>query len=55
VNAIVIPDQYNTIAVYPIATIKDAKEAALAQEFINFVTSADGQAIMKKNNFLSVS
>jgi molybdate transport system substrate-binding protein len=54
VNALVIPDQFNTIAVYPIALIKDAKEAGLAQEFIHYVTSADGQAILKKGNFITV-
>ena len=47
-----IPDQYNAIAEYPIAIAKGAKAPATAQRFIAYLTSAAGQAILKKNNFL---
>ena len=46
-----IPDQFNIIAVYPIAVVKSSTDPALAQKFIGFVLSADGQAILGKYGF----
>jgi molybdate transport system substrate-binding protein len=46
-----IPDQFNAIAVYPIAVAKTSANAPLAQKFIDYVLSADGQAVMKKYGF----
>jgi molybdate transport system substrate-binding protein len=52
ITAILIPDQFNTIATYPIAVVKDAPNKAAAQAFIQYVRSAPGQAILKKWNFI---
>jgi molybdate transport system substrate-binding protein len=46
-----IPDEQNVIATYPIAVIKDSPNAEIAQEFVDFVLSAEGQAILAKWGF----
>lgn len=46
-----IPDQFNVIAVYPIAVAKMSANPAFAQKFIDYVLGADGQAVMKKYGF----
>jgi molybdate transport system substrate-binding protein len=46
-----IPDDLNTIATYPIATTKNAKNADLAEKFVDFVLSAAGQAILAQYGF----
>lgn len=51
---ILIPDTFNTLAVYPAAVTKDAKEAKLGQDFIDFLLTPEGQALLKKNNFLGI-
>src|SRR5262249_53422713 len=38
-----IPDNLNTIATYPIATIKDSKHPDLAKKFMDYVLSPDAQ------------
>lgn len=48
---IAIPDAQNVIATYPIALIKDAKQAALGQKFVDYLLSADGQAVFQKYGF----
>lgn len=48
---IAIPDAQNVIATYPIALVKNAKQAALGQQFVDYLLSADGQAIMQKYGF----
>jgi molybdate transport system substrate-binding protein len=50
VRAIDIPDEFNVLATYPIAATSDN---ALATAFIDFVLSADGQAILAEWGFLS--
>ncbi len=50
-----IPDSLNTIATYPIAPISDSKNPDLAKAFVALVMSADGQAIMAKYGFVTVS
>ncbi len=50
-SAIPIPDQYNVIATYPIATLKASANPALALKFVDFVLGADGQAVLKKYGF----
>ncbi len=47
-----IPDQYNVLAMYPIAVLKSAPNAELAQAFMDFVLSAQGQTILRKWGFI---
>ena len=54
VSSITIPDQYNILADYPIATVKDSKNLSTAQSFVQYVLSADGQAILAKYHFIPV-
>lgn len=48
---IAIPDEMNVIASYPIAVVKDAPAGDMAQAFVDFVLSAEGQAILAKWGF----
>ena len=52
VQRIAIPDQFNTVAAYPIAVVRDAPHRAAAQAFIEFVRSPQGQAILQRNGFI---
>jgi molybdate transport system substrate-binding protein len=47
-----IPDQYNVLATYPIAVLKSAPNAELAQAFMDFVLSDQGQTILQKWGFI---
>jgi molybdate transport system substrate-binding protein len=49
-----IPDNLNVIAVYPIAVVKDSANLSLAQAFVDFVLSPDGQAILTKYGFIPI-
>ena len=55
VSRLDIPNALNTIATYPIAAIKDSPHAALAQEFVDYILSADGQAVLAKWGFMTMS
>ncbi len=55
VKTIDIPDPYNVIAQYPIAVIKSSPHPSDAQSFVDFVLSPNGQAILKKYNFIIIS
>lgn len=52
VIAIPIPDEYNVVASYPIAITTDSANPDLAQSFMDYVLSDDGQAILTRWNFL---
>ncbi|MGD9894227.1 MAG: molybdate ABC transporter substrate-binding protein [Dehalococcoidia bacterium] len=52
VQSILIPDQFNTIATYPIAIVKGASNPDAARAFVEFVRSPKGQEILKRNNFI---
>lgn len=52
VRVVAIPDELNVIATYPIAVIADSTNPALAQAFVDFVLSAEGQAILAQYGFL---
>jgi len=52
VDRIIIPDMYNVIAQYPIGVLKQSKDPVLAQDFINYVISPAGQAILQKYGFV---
>jgi molybdate transport system substrate-binding protein len=51
VKIVSIPENLNIIATYPIATLKDAKEPDLAKEWVDLVTSSEGQQVLKKWGF----
>ncbi len=53
VQTIAIPDDLNTIAVYPIAPVSNSNRAQLARAFIDYALSADGQAVLEKYGFIS--
>lgn len=50
-RTIEIPAELNVVAEYPIATLAQSEHADLANAFIAFVLSADGQAILQKWGF----
>lgn len=52
VTAVDIPDLYNVIASYPIAATIDTARPELAQTFIDFLLSSEGQSILKRYGFL---
>lgn len=52
VKIIDIPDQFNVIAKYPIALVKNAPNAQAGQAFIDYVLSPAGQAVLQKWGFL---
>lgn len=47
-----IPDEINVEAVYPIAVLKSSAHGELAQAFVDFVLSEEGQKTMEKYGFL---
>ncbi len=51
VKTIEIPQQYNVIAQYPIAALKDSGHLDVAEAFVQYVTSDAGQAILKQYGF----
>lgn len=55
VTGVPIPDSVNVIAAYPIVAVKGAKNSALANAFIAYVLSADGQATLQSFGFLPAS
>lgn len=48
-----IPARWNVLAEYPIAPLKDAPEPELSAQFVAFVLSPEGQAILQKWGFSS--
>jgi molybdate transport system substrate-binding protein len=54
VGRIAIPANLNVIAQYPIAPLGHAEHPALAEAFVDFVLSAEGQAILAKWGFQPV-
>ncbi|GAB4398686.1 MAG: molybdate ABC transporter substrate-binding protein [Anaerolineales bacterium] len=51
IQTIKIPSEFNVVAAYPLAPLADAPHADLAQTFIAYVLSADGQAVLQKWGF----
>jgi len=51
VDGVAIPDAQNVIADYPIAVLKAAKSQTGATQFVDFVLSPDGQALLKAAGF----
>lgn len=53
VAVIDVPDAYNTIAQYPIATLSESAEPELAAAFVDFTLSDNGQAILTSWNLIA--
>jgi molybdate transport system substrate-binding protein len=51
VQVVEIPAEVNVMAVYPIAVVNDSAHPELAQAFIDFILSDQGQAILEKRGF----
>jgi molybdate transport system substrate-binding protein len=54
VIALPIPDEFNTIATYPIAITNDSTQPELAQQFVDFVLADAGQNILVEWGFVSI-
>lgn len=52
VQRILIPDDLNTIATYPIAPVSDSPQPALADAFITYVRSPAGQRTLAEFGFI---
>lgn len=50
-----IPDKLNVIAAYPIAVLKDSPNPKLAQDFVDYILSDEGQAVLSKYGFIPVN
>ncbi len=48
---IAIPDQFNITASYPIAVLANASNPLLAESFVGYIMSLEGQAVMDKWGF----
>ena len=46
-----IPPDLNIVATYPIAALKDARNPALARDWMDLVTSEEGQRVLEKWGF----
>jgi len=51
VTGIEIPDDVNASTAYPIATLTDSKNAALAKAFVDYVLSAEGGEVLSAAGF----
>jgi molybdate transport system substrate-binding protein len=55
VRRIPIPEALNVVAAYPIAPIGDSARPELAADFVRFVISPAGQAILERHGFLQAT
>jgi molybdate transport system substrate-binding protein len=53
VEGIVIPDEFNVVAEYPIATVSSGASPDSAAAFVDLVLSETGQAILRDHGFAS--
>jgi molybdate transport system substrate-binding protein len=53
-QVIQIPDEYNSIAQYPISALKNAPNADLAAQFVDFILSSDAQTILQRWGFIII-
>ena len=51
VTGITFPEAQQAVNEYPIATLKESKNAATAQAFVDYVLSPAGQAVLTKAGF----
>ena len=54
VRTIAIADAYNQVAAYPIALTTEVKNRAMAEAFIAFVLSPEGQVLLRGHGFIPV-
>jgi molybdate transport system substrate-binding protein len=47
-----IPDEYNVIATYPIAVLRQSADQELARRFVAFVLGATGQRALAARGFI---
>jgi molybdate transport system substrate-binding protein len=52
VQSITIPVDYNVLADYPIAVLSESQSLALAEVFVDFVLSKEGQEILERYGFI---
>jgi molybdate transport system substrate-binding protein len=55
VEGVTFPESSSVVNTYPIATVKDSKNAKLAKEFQDYVLSDDGQKVLADAGFGSAS
>jgi len=48
-----IEDKFNVVSTYSMAVTKNAKNATLAKELVELVAGPDGQAVLKKHNYMA--
>ena len=53
VEGVTIPDAHNMLARYPIATLKDARNATGGRAFVEYVLSPGGQRMLAGSGFLA--
>jgi len=51
VKGVTFPEASSAVNVYPIAPLKDSENPELAQEFVDLVTSRQGQAVLRAAGF----
>lgn len=51
VRGIEIPESDTVVNVYPIATVADSDQAALAQDFVDLVTGDEGRSVLEEAGF----
>jgi molybdate transport system substrate-binding protein len=51
VETVELPEEHNVIAEYPIAIVADSENKGVAQRFIDFILSDEGQAILRVFGF----
>jgi molybdate transport system substrate-binding protein len=54
VEGIEIPDEYNVVAEYPMAVLKQSPNSRLATAFLDFVLAPDSQAVLAKYGFAAL-
>jgi len=55
VKVIALPENVNVLAIYPIGVLAQSKNQGVAQDFENYVLSANGTAILDKYHFIRIS
>ena len=50
-ETIEIPDEYNVVAEYPMAVLKQSANATLANAFVDYILGPDAQAVLAKHGF----